>query len=130
MNHDSGDVPMSEPQETPKAKILIVEDEALIGLDLKKRLTNWGYTVLGHAFLAEKALELIENDPPDLILMDIILQGKMDGIEAADVIRARWGIPVIFTTAYADKERLKRAKLTYPFGYLIKPYQDREIKEL
>jgi PAS domain S-box-containing protein len=119
---------MSDLQETPKARILIVEDEALIGLDLKKRLTNWGYMVLGHAFSAEKALESIENDPPDLILMDIVLQGRMDGIEAAEIIRNRWGIPVIFTTAHADRERIKQAKLTYPFGYLMKPYQDRDIE--
>jgi PAS domain S-box-containing protein len=119
---------MNSEQQATKAKILIVEDEALIGLDLKTRLSNWGYTVLNHAFSAEKALALIEQNPPDLVLMDIVTQGKMDGIEAADIIRTRWGIPVIFTTAYADMERIKRAKLTYPFGYLIKPYQDRDIE--
>jgi len=119
---------MSDHPETTKAKILIVEDEALIGLDLKIRLTNLGYTVVDHVFSAEKALERIEPDPPDLILMDIITQGKMDGIEAAAIIRERWGIPVIFTTAYADRERIKSAKLAYPFGYLLKPYQDRDIE--
>jgi PAS domain S-box-containing protein len=119
---------MIEHPEPTKAKILIVEDEALIALDLKMRLKNWGYTVLGHEFSAEKALEVIEQDLPDLILMDIVLQGQMDGIEAAQIIRSHWGIPVIFTTAFADMERIKRAKLAYPFGYLMKPYQERDIE--
>ena len=119
---------MSRELETANTKILIVEDEALIALDLKIRLTNWGYTVLGQVFSAEEALKMLERTSPDLVLMDIVLQGKMDGIEAAEIIHSRWGIPVIFTTAYADLDRIERAKLTQPFGYLIKPYQDRDIE--
>jgi PAS domain S-box-containing protein len=119
---------MFEPGETASPRILIVEDEALIALDLKMRLIQFGYTVLGHVFSAAKALPLIEQDYPDLVLMDIVTQGPLDGIEAAEIIRSRWGIPIIFTTAYADRERLKRAKLAYPFGYLLKPYQDRDLQ--
>ncbi len=119
---------MTEHQEAPKPKILIVEDEAINSLDLKSHLEQMGYTVLAHVNSAEKALELVEKDPPDLVLLDIILKGKMDGIEAADIIRSRWDIPVVFCTAYADQERLKRAKLVYPFGYIIKPYQDNDLK--
>ncbi|HMK66835.1 MAG TPA: response regulator, partial [Thermodesulfobacteriota bacterium] len=85
---------MSTPPDTTKARILIVEDEVLIGLDLKIRLSNWGYTVTDQVLSAEKALESIEKTQPDLILMDINLRGKMDGIEAAAIIRERWEIPV------------------------------------
>ncbi|MBA4392804.1 MAG: hypothetical protein C0407_04540 [Desulfobacca sp.] len=119
---------MTEPSPPPKAKILIVEDEVLIGQALQARLSHWGYTVLDPVFSAEKALEFIEGTPPDLILMDIVLQGKMDGIEAAEIIRSRWRIPIIFTSAHADLIKLERAKLTSPFGYLLKPYQDHETR--
>ncbi|MFH0788145.1 MAG: PAS domain S-box protein [Pseudomonadota bacterium] len=119
---------MPEHQEATKPKILIVEDEAIIALDLKSHLEQMGYTVLAQVNSAEKALEFIEQDLPDLVLMDIILKGKMDGIEGADIIRSRWGIPVVFVTAYADQKRLERAKLVYPFGYIIKPFQDNDIR--
>ncbi|MBA4394304.1 MAG: hypothetical protein C0407_12205, partial [Desulfobacca sp.] len=119
---------MREQQNGHKPKILIVEDEGLIALDLKTRLIRLGYTVSDQVNTAEKALERIEQEPPDLVLMDIVLKGQMDGIEAADIIRSRWGIPVVFVTAYADHERLERAKLVYPFGYILKPFQDDAIK--
>ncbi len=108
--------------------IIVVEDEVLLANDLKMSLENLGYEVCAIVDTAEKALELIERNQPDLICMDIVLKGKMDGIEAAEIIRSRWGIPVIFLTAYADNEILKRAKIAEPFGYLIKPVQDRDIK--
>lgn len=111
-----------------KSMIIIVEDEVLLANDLKMSLENLGCEVCAIVDTAEKALELIEHDQPDLICMDIVLKGKMDGIEAAEIIRSRWGIPVIFLTAYSDNEILKRAKITEPFGYLIKPVQDRDIK--
>ena len=111
-----------------KVMIIIVEDEVLLANDLKMSLENLGYRVCAIVDTAEKALELIEHDQPDLICMDIVLKGKMDGIEAAEIIRSRWGIPVIFLTAYSDNEILKRAKIAEPFGYLIKPVQDRDIK--
>ena len=111
-----------------KAKILIVEDEVLIAADLESRLKGMGYKVCGNATTGKKALELVEQNQPDLVIMDIVLQGDMDGIDAAEVIRDKWSIPVVFLTAYADQDRLERAKLTYPFGYLLKPFQDRDLK--
>lgn len=111
-----------------KANLLIVEDEVVIAADLESRLKSIGYTIIGMATSADKALELVDKHRPDLIMMDIVLQGEMDGIEAAEAIRDKWGIPVIFLTAYADTERLERAKLTYPFGYILKPFQDRDLK--
>ena len=117
---------MSDTQE--KARILICDDEVIIAADLASRLKNLGYTICAQATSGEGALELVEEHQPDLVMMDIVLQGEMDGIDAAEVIRDKWGIPVVFLTAYADTDRLERAKLTYPFGYLLKPFQDRDLK--
>jgi PAS domain S-box-containing protein len=111
-----------------KARILIVEDELIIAADLENRLAALGYNVLGKTSSAENALTLIERDRPDLVLMDIVLKGAMNGIEAAETIRDKWGIPVIFLTAYAEADRLEQAKLAYPFGYLLKPFQSRDLK--
>jgi PAS domain S-box-containing protein len=119
---------MGEGQERPKAKILIVEDEGLIALDLKSRLRRMGYQVVDMAPSAKKAFSAIENKKPDLILMDIVLNGPMDGIEAAEIIRARWDLPVIFVTANADQERLDRVKPAHPFGFIIKPFTDHELR--
>ena len=110
------------------ARILIVEDELIIARDLENRLLGLGYAVSGKTSSAKSALGLIAQDQPDLVLMDIVLQGEMNGIEAAEVIRDTWGIPVIFLTAYAETERLEQAKLAYPFGYLLKPFQNRDLK--
>ena len=119
---------MTEHQEATPIKILIVEDEGIIALDLKSCVEQLGYTVLACVDSAEKALELVEQEPPDLVLMDIVLKGKMDGIEAAALMRSRWGIPAIFITAYADPEWVERAKPVNPFGYILKPFQSNEIK--
>ena len=119
---------MSINPENPTPKILIVEDQIIIAHELKATLESLGYKAISIEMTAEKGIELCEKDPPDLVLMDIILEGQVDGIEAAEVIRSRWGIPIIFLAAFADKERLKRAKLTYPFGYLIKPFRDQDLK--
>ena len=87
-----------------------------------------GYTVLACVDSAEKALELVEQESPDLVLMDIVLKGQMDGIEAAALMRSRWGIPAIFISAFADPEWVERAKRVNPFGYLLKPFQGNEIR--
>ncbi len=116
---------MADP--TP-AKIIIVEDEVLIADDLAARLTALGYQVCGAAAASGQALEMVERYRPDLVMMDILLQGETDGIDTAAAIRDQWGIPVVFLTAYADAERLERAKLTYPFGYILKPFQERDLK--
>ncbi len=110
-----------------KAKILIVEDEAIIAKDLQWRLQGMGYDVPIVVASGEDAVNAAHKSAPDLILMDIMLLGSMDGIEAANRIRAEADIPVIYLTAYADEEILERAKKTEPFGYLIKPIGDREL---
>ncbi|WP_432738762.1 HD domain-containing phosphohydrolase [Maridesulfovibrio sp. FT414] len=109
------------------ARILIVEDEAIVALDIRGRLTALGYTVVGVAPSGEKAIQLAAEHVPDLILMDIMLEGIMDGIDTAAVIKEHQSIPVIYLTAYADNETLTRAKVTEPFGYIIKPFEDREL---
>ncbi|MFH0788150.1 MAG: ATP-binding protein [Pseudomonadota bacterium] len=121
---------MTEHQEATQSKILIVEDEGIIAIDLKSCVEDSGYTVLACVDSAEEALELIEQEPPDLVLMDIVLKGQMNGISAAALIRSRWGIPVIFITAFADPESVGQAKLVSPFGYILKPFQDNEVKAL
>jgi PAS domain S-box-containing protein len=111
-----------------RAKILVVEDEAIIAKDLKRRLENQGYDVSSVVPTGEDAIERAGKDAPDLVLMDIVLIGEIDGIEAAEQIRSRYDIPVIYVTAYADEKVLERAKLTEPFGYIIKPFEDRELR--
>ena len=111
-----------------KASILIVEDEAIIGMELKSKLQNLGYEVISVVNTAEEAINKAEADKPDLILMDIRIKGEMDGIDTAEVIRKQFGIPVVFSTAYLDEERIERAKITMPFGYVLKPFQERDLK--
>ena len=112
----------------PKPKIMIVEDETIVAAALESILKNLGYEICGAMNTAEKALESIEKEQPDLVSMDIVMKGRMDGIEAAEIIRSRWQIPVIFVTAYADEKRLQRVKPTLPFGYILKPFTERDIK--
>jgi len=107
--------------------ILIVEDEAIVSGDIKDTLIGLGYTVAGIARSGEAALENVGETRPDLVLMDIHLSGAMDGIDAAGQIHGHYGIPVIFLTAYADAALLERAKVTEPYGYILKPYDDREL---
>ena len=110
-----------------KTRILIVEDEGLIALDLKKRLEQAGYVVPAIEDNAPDALLAVENLQPDLVLMDIRLRGPRDGIEAADEIRRRFCLPVMFVTAHADRETLDRASITEPFGYIVKPFHSVEL---
>jgi two-component system, cell cycle sensor histidine kinase and response regulator CckA len=111
-----------------KTNILVVEDEAIVAQEIKISLQNMGHSVASIASRGEEAIGKAEAIRPDLILMDIQLKGEMDGIEAADAIQSRFGIPVIFLTAYDDDERLKRAKFTLPYGYVLKPFRDRELR--
>jgi signal transduction histidine kinase len=110
-----------------KSKILIVEDESIIALDVKTSLLDAGYDVVAIAVSGEDAIALVPKHEPDLILMDIRLRGKMDGIESASEIVKISHAPIIFLTAHADKDTLDRAKLTGPFGYLIKPFEDHNL---
>ena len=109
-------------------RIMIVEDEAIVAMDIESRLTALGYALVGRAAGGEQALALAQEARPDLILMDIRLQGGMDGIDAAREIYQRLRIPVIFLTAYSEEATLERAKLAEPFGYIFKPFDDRELK--
>ncbi len=107
-----------------KATILIVEDEAIIAADLAGTLRRLGYGVSGTTGLGEEAIELAREQRPDLVLMDIRLAGAMDGIEAAETIRRELDLPVIYLTAHSDRATLERAKLTDPFGYILKPFEE------
>ncbi|MGD9374733.1 MAG: response regulator [Anaerolineae bacterium] len=109
------------------ARILIVEDDNIIALELEDRLRLLGYTVAGIVASGEAAIARAQETQSDLVLMDIRLRGGMDGVEAAGEIRRRWGIPVIYVTAYADDQTLQRAKRTEPYGYIIKPFEEREL---
>ncbi len=109
------------------AQILVVEDEALVADDLRKSLQNMNYAVPSIASSGEEAVEKAHQYNPDLVLMDIVLSGEIDGIEAAKQIRSHLDVPLVYLTAYSDKKILERAKMTEPFGYLIKPFKEREL---
>ena len=104
-----------------------MDDEASITTQLEERLTNMGYNVIGSASSGEEAVAMATQLNPDIILMDIVMPGKLDGIDASEIIRTKLGIPVIFLTAYADDKFVNRARCVEPLGYIIKPFQDREL---
>ncbi|MEH1795306.1 GGDEF domain-containing response regulator [Nostoc sp.] len=108
--------------------ILVVEDEFIVAMDIQNRLRKFGYTVLGLADSGEEAIKRAADDSLDLVLMDIHLKGKMDGVEAAQIIHNIFNIPVIYLTANADESTLNRAKGTEPFGYILKPFKEKELK--
>jgi CheY-like chemotaxis protein len=110
------------------ARILIVEDERVVAEDLSRTLVSLGYEIAGIAGSGEDAITFAEREKPDLILMDIMLSGKMDGISAAERIQTIRTTPIIYVTAYADDLLLARAKKTGPFGYIVKPFNEREIR--
>jgi DNA-binding NtrC family response regulator len=112
----------------PATNVLVVEDEGIVALDLARRLAAQGYTVIGPAESGAEALELAERAPPDLVLMDVRLKGPTDGIAAAEEMRRRWQLPVIYLTAYADEATLARARVTEPFAYVLKPFGERELR--
>ncbi len=111
-----------------KNKILVVEDESIVAEDLRRSLEKMEYTVVGIVYSGEDAIKKAGETRPDLVLMDIMLQGKMDGIEAAGKIHSDYDIPVVYLTAYGDESIQERAKITEPFGYIIKPFKERELK--
>ncbi len=109
------------------ARILVVEDESVAAWYLQEALENLGHQVVANAVSGEEALEEVDQTQPDLVLMDIRIQGDIDGIGVAQQIRSRFDIPVVYLTAHADDSTLKRAIATNPFGYLVKPFQEREV---
>ena len=113
---------------TEKARILIVEDERNIGIYIKESLKSFGIHAIQTAVSGEEAIHKAREMNPDVVLMDIVLKGKMDGIEAAALIKDQLGVPIIYITAYSDDERVKRAKATKPVGYLLKPFQMSDLQ--
>jgi len=109
------------------SRILIVEDESIIAKDIQNTLNRSGYSVVGIASSGEEAIKKAMEIHPDLVLMDIVLKGAMDGVEAAEHIRDHFDIPVVYLTAYSDDTTLQRAKITEPFGYILKPFQEKEL---
>lgn len=112
----------------PHARVLVVEDEAIVAMDISVMLRELGYEVEGPAATGEEAVSLAERERPDLVLMDIMLRGGMDGVEAARRIRETTGAPIVYLTAYADESTLLRAKTAEPLGYLLKPFEERELR--
>lgn len=110
-----------------KKKILIVEDQLIIAMDLKLTLENLGYGVTGIAGTAEECFKHFEQEKPDLVLMDIMLSGNVDGISAAEVIHQDFDVPIIYLTAHSDDKSLLRANLTGPYGYIVKPIEERDL---
>ncbi|WP_207460507.1 response regulator [Azospirillum sp. SYSU D00513] len=110
------------------ARILIVEDDRIVARDIQQQLQRMGHSVAGMAANGEDAIRLAGSSRPDLVLMDIRLEGEMDGIEAARRIRATHHIPIIFLTAYANDDMVRRASQTEPFGYLLKPFEEPQMR--
>jgi PAS domain S-box-containing protein/putative nucleotidyltransferase with HDIG domain len=111
-----------------KARVLVVEDEALVARDLVSLVKSLGYEVTDLVQNGEAVVQSVEKNLPDLAIMDIVLKGQVDGIEAAAILWEKYSIPVVYLTSFADDLTFQRAKLTEPFGYLIKPYEERELE--
>jgi two-component sensor histidine kinase len=109
-------------------KILVVDDEAYIATMLEEQLTSMGYDVVGKASSGQKSVEMSRKLRPELVLMDIVMPGRLDGIDASQIIKKELDIPIVFLTAYADDKFIERAKNIEPLGYILKPFQKREVK--
>lgn len=110
-----------------KSRILIVEDEAIVAMVIKRRLKDLGYIVSGVASTGKDAITKVEGTFPDLVLMDIRLKGDMDGIEATKIIKDRFSLPVVYLTAHSDDVTFKKAKETDPDGYILKPFTEKDL---
>lgn len=113
---------------TQPSRILIVEDESIIAFELARTLERMGLAVLGTASSGEEAIKMADRSEPDLVLMDVVLKGEMDGIQAAQRITQRVGSAIIYLTAHADRELLERARITGPYAYLVKPVTSRDLR--
>lgn len=110
-----------------KINVLVVEDESIVSKDIQHSLKKLGYNVIGAASNGKRALEIFTEEMPDIVLMDIMLKGDMNGIEVAEIVKKQYNIPVIFLTAYADESTLGKAKITEPYGYIIKPFKEIDL---
>lgn len=117
-----------QPHQEWRPTALIVEDETLIAEELSERLTRMGFSVVGTVDSADEAIQLAIQERPNVVLMDIRLKGEKDGIHAAAEIRKHFDIPVIYLTAYSDQITLNRVKETEPYGYVLKPFHERELQ--
>lgn len=109
-------------------KVFVVEDEAIVSKDIQVCLNKLGYDVIGNFSSGEKVLESLKFIKPDIILLDIMLSGQMSGIETSALIREKYNIPVIFLTAYTDEKTLSKAKVTDPYGYIVKPFKEIDLR--
>lgn len=109
-------------------KILLVEDDDVIAKVADWRLNNLGYSVCGRATSGAEAMELVVNTKPDLVLMDINIKGEIDGIETAGMIKKGFNIPVVYVTSHSDGPTLERAKATRPDGFIVKPFEDNDLR--
>jgi len=112
---------------TSKLQILVVEDESIIAMELKDRLEKLGYDVPAVLSTGEEAIQKVSEIHPGLVMMDIMLEGAVDGVEATREIHEKFDIPVVYLTAYSDDSTLERAKITEPYGYVLKPFDEREL---
>lgn len=110
-----------------KSRILVVEDEAIVAMVIKRRLKDLSYIVSGVASTGKDAITKVEGTFPDLVLMDIRLKGDMDGIEATKIIKDRFSLPVVYLTAHSDDVTFKKAKETDPDGYILKPFTEKDL---
>ncbi len=111
----------------PVAKVFIIEDEAITALDIKRTLEKLNYEIVGIKDRGDEALKLIGETEPDVILMDITLKGELDGIETARLVNIQYKIPIVYLTAHYDDETIERSKTTNPYGFLLKPLNDRDL---
>ena len=110
-----------------EVRVLIVEDEPLIAEDISDFLGETNYICAGISYDSETALDMLINRHPDVALLDINIEGSMNGIEVAQIIRKKYNIPFIFLTSHSDKETLDKAKLTLPYGYIVKPFNEKDL---
>jgi DNA-binding LytR/AlgR family response regulator len=110
-----------------KINVLVVEDESIVSKDIQHSLKKLGYNVVGASSTGELAIELVKSTNPDIILMDIMLKGDINGIEVAKMIKKEYSIPIVFITAYADEATLYKAKISEPSGYIIKPFKEVDL---
>ena len=110
------------------ARILVVEDDRVVARDIVQQMSRAGHTVVGFTARGEDALPLAADTAPDLVLMDVRLEGELDGIDTARLLREQFNLPVVFLTAYADEDTIRRATMTEPFGYVLKPFDDTQLR--
>ncbi len=112
-----------------KKGVLIVEDEVLIAAEIEMYLEELGFTVVGHTLSGDLAIDLISESNPDIVLLDISIKGSLNGIEVAQFIRKNHNIPFLFLTSHSDSVTLEKAKLTRPYGYVVKPFNKKDLND-